>query len=526
MSTTRIPSKQTPSLPSETYFLQTLPRVLGTSEMTSIYVMIIFFITNAATAATVGLAGITYWLLGLTFFLPCVLVTARLGKMYPYEGGLYNWTYRAFGPFWSVLVALCFWFPGILATTSAAGSFVSYLQGLNGNWLIEPWQQGVVIMALLLFAALFVCLPTRVVHRVVTLATWVVFVSIAPIGLAAVVWLLSGKPSATDFGHWGEWSVNPGNYGVFGLITLAYLGVNVPLNMGGEVNGRRAATRHLLWGSLLVVTGYLVSTISLLIVRGPAVLNASVLPFELVSTVDVVFGKFVGDFTAVGILLLFVMIPVVYFNAFSRLILCLAVDQRIPVDLANRLVKLNRHGVPVRLLLLQGLVAETFTVLAFFAYPYLIRAKQPGDLAIIFYNVSLSTLTLLWAFVTVFLFLVFVKLYFRDHQAFQGERQLTSALLWASVVVGTVACLLAIVDTLFNSWIPQLLTNAQWTVYVGISTAILIFVGVLVTVFSSEAARSAELMRDIYDDAGPFDFDEMKRNVESRKNDNTPPVYY
>lgn len=515
MPTARILPEQTPPLPSETSFLQTLPRTLGTGEMTCIYVMIIFFITNAATAATGGLAGITYWLLGLAFFLPCVLVTAQLGRMYPYEGGLYNWTYRALGPFWSVLVALCFWFPGILATTSAADSFVSYLQGLNGHWLIEPWQQGVVVMALLLFAALFACLPTRMVHRVVTLATGMIFVSITLIGLSATVWLLSGKSSATDFGHWGEWSVNPGNYGIFGLITLAYLGVNVPLNMGGEVNGRRAATRHLLWGSLLVVIGYLVSTVSLLIVRGPAVLNASVLPFELVSTVDVVFGKFAGNVTAIGILLLFAMIPVVYFNAFSRLILCLAVDKRIPTDLANRLTKLNRRGVPVRILLLQGLVAETFTALAFFACPYLLQVGKPSDLAVIFYNVSLSTLTLLWAFATVFLFLVFIKLYFRDQQAFQRERQLTRALLWACVVVGPLACLLAIVDTLFNSWIPQLLPNAQWTASVGISTAILIVVGVLVTLFSSEAARSAELMRDLYDAAESLDFDELKRTVES-----------
>ncbi len=59
--------------------------------MVAIYLMIIFFITNATTAVAGGAAAFTYLILGgFTFFIPCVIATAQLGVMFPNEGSLYN----------------------------------------------------------------------------------------------------------------------------------------------------------------------------------------------------------------------------------------------------------------------------------------------------------------------------------------------------------------------------------------------------------------------------------------------------
>src|SRR5947209_10374543 len=142
-------------LASEAYVAKTMPPLLGTLDMTSTYLMIIFFITNATTAVAGGAAAFTYWLIaGVTFFIPCVLATAQLGVMFSYEGSLYNWTHKAFGGYWSFFAAFCAWFPGVLVIIVAGDVIVVFLQGLNSNWLIAPWQQGLVIVGIIAISAL------------------------------------------------------------------------------------------------------------------------------------------------------------------------------------------------------------------------------------------------------------------------------------------------------------------------------------------------------------------------------------
>src|SRR5712691_13556598 len=86
------------SLVSEEYVAKAMPPILGKFDMVAIYLMIIFYATNAATAVAGGAAAFTYLLIGgITFFIPCVIATAQLGVMFPHEGSLYNWTHKALG---------------------------------------------------------------------------------------------------------------------------------------------------------------------------------------------------------------------------------------------------------------------------------------------------------------------------------------------------------------------------------------------------------------------------------------------
>jgi len=61
---------------------------------------------------------------------------------------------------------------------------------------------------------------------------------------------------------WG-FAWNPSGYytlALFAFITQAFLGIEVPLNMGGELTGHKVVTRHLLWGALLVLVDYFVTS--------------------------------------------------------------------------------------------------------------------------------------------------------------------------------------------------------------------------------------------------------------------------
>src|SRR5712691_3219714 len=327
MATYEVPARQSSrqsTLPSEEYVAKTMPPILGTLDMTTTFLIIIFFITNATTSVAGGAAAFTYWALGaVTFFIPCVIATAQLGVMFPHDGSLYNWTHKAFGGYWSFFVAFCAWFPGVLVIISAADLFVAYVQGLNSNWLVQPWQQGIVLIVLIALTGILSVQRYRAVQNILNMVIGLTFVGVFLIGLAGIVWLAEGHASATSFSHFSDWNINwsptQGNLFLFGLIVLALLGAEAPLNMGGEIVGRKVVTRHLLWGTLLVLIGYFVTTFSVAVVLGPAGVASSSNPVTvLITTVDMVLGKFAGNITALCITAFFVIVPVVYNYTFAR----------------------------------------------------------------------------------------------------------------------------------------------------------------------------------------------------------------
>src|ERR1700694_2738834 len=261
-------------LASEEYIVKAMPPILGMFDMTAVYLVAIFFIVNSVSAAGGGAAGFTYWIVwGFTFFVPCAIATAQLGGMFPHEGSLYNWTHKARGGYWSFFIGFCAWFPGVLVIISGADGVVSCIQALNGSWLSSAYQQGFVIIGIIILSGIVSVQRFCTVQNIVNVVIILTFLAVALIGISGALWLLKGHASATSFNNLTDWAISwdpkNTNIGLFGTITLAYLGTEVPLNMGGEITGRKVVTRHLLWGTLLVFVGYFVTTFSLAVVQGP-----------------------------------------------------------------------------------------------------------------------------------------------------------------------------------------------------------------------------------------------------------------
>src|SRR5437660_1961266 len=140
-----------------------LPRVLSRVDMLVIFITIVLFIPNASVVQAtqgVGFATYVYWVIGtITFLIPGAIVTGQLNRFMPVDGSIYVWTHRALGPLWGFFAAFCAWFPGILVLLSAGASIASLIEGIgtqiagaNANWLVDPWQQGVVVLSVLLAA--------------------------------------------------------------------------------------------------------------------------------------------------------------------------------------------------------------------------------------------------------------------------------------------------------------------------------------------------------------------------------------
>src|SRR5579859_4975088 len=406
------PLKQV-DLPSEQYTVKTMPPIAGSFDLTATFVLIIFFITNVTSAIQGGAGTFTFWIVGgITFFIPCVIASAQLGHMFPHEGSLYNWTHKAFGGYASFFVAFCAWFPCILLMITASDVVVGYVQGLNPNWLVAPWQQGLVLVLLLALSGMIAIQRFRTVLNLVKVALGFAFAAVLLVEIAGAVWLLKGHPSVASFRTPTDWGFawNPSGYytlALFGFITQAYLGIEVPLNMGGEMTSRKVVTRHLLWGALLVLIGYFVTSFGVLIVTGT---TQNGVAFALVTTVHKALGPVAGYVVAVLVLCNFVVTPAIYSYAYARLLLVGGIDQRLPV----RVAKLNKNRVPATAIIFQTLVAMVLAGVLFIVVPSLTTTANAATLNTIVYNVVISASTLVWAISTAFLFIDLVKFYVKD----------------------------------------------------------------------------------------------------------------
>jgi amino acid transporter len=474
MVQTKQPSQQARSLRSETYISQTMPRILGSFDMTATFVVATYALSSAPTAVSGGPAAYIYWLIGAVFFLvPCAIVTAQLGVMLPHEGSLYNWTYHALGRFWSFFVGLCSWLPGPLVVVGIGDEFAQLIQGLNPKWLTEPWQQGCVILAMVAVSMFLSLQRFRLVQNLVNAAFVCGLLGSLILTLAGITWIASGHHSATNFALMTDLhTITPNTYSLYGLIMFAYIGANLVLNMGGEIKMPQSSIpRHLLWGSLILFCCYLAITTAILAVQG---VQASFVTYAIIGTVDLVFGKLVGDLTAVLFLMASILAATVYNYAYARLLLVGAIDNLLPAGAG----KLNRRRVPGAAVIFQAWFSAAFTVLVFIVVPYLSGSVKPADINTEVYYVSQAAATLIWVISLLFLFINLLFLKRKEPTLFQQVRLFSPLVLWGSVVLGIIAIVVAIVNTLLYSWTVQIANQQWWFIAGGLTLTCLAIAGI------------------------------------------------
>ncbi|MFL5706122.1 MAG: APC family permease [Ktedonobacteraceae bacterium] len=482
MFQTALPSRREKVLPSDEYVPKAMPQQLGTFDMALTFLMVMFFINNPTETVGAGAVAFIYWgIATFAFFVPCIIVTAQLGTMFPHEGSLYNWTYKALGSFWGLFVGASFWAPGILGMVSSAGLAVTFLQGLNSQWLAEPRAQGALIVLILIFSSIISLQRFRTVLQLVNITTLLMLCVIAFLGLAALIWVLTGHPVAASFTHADNWAIQPGNYVLFSTVIFAYLGANVSMTMGSEIIDRKVVSRHLLRGGALVLTCYMIVTLALFVVRGPHA--ASIGPFSVISTIDQVFGRFVGSIAVVCVTAFFIVSTALLNSIFGRVLMVAAIDRHLPIGLG----KLDENRVPLNAIMFQTVIAVLFVTIVFLS-PYLITIGNPVNLANEFFTVSLYARSQVWAISSSFLFINLLVLYLRDRKSFHAQRIFPMPVLWACMIVAPLACVLAIVVILSYSPIPHLIPTTVWAYVVGGLTGLwLVFTGVGSILASSEA---------------------------------------
>jgi amino acid transporter len=448
-----------------------LPRVLNSTDMSIIFLAIVLFIVQASVIQPAGPTAFTYWILGfLLFLIPGALVTAQLGQMFPQEGSLYVWTQKALGPFWGFFAGFCAWWPGVLVMVATSDLVVLIWQFIDKGALPKPWHQMLVILAVLWFSALLSMQRLRVTQ---TYANFVVFfygAAIFVIGLAGVLWLFGGNSSANSFSGFSNWVPDGSNWTFFGLVVLALLGIEVPLNMGVEIVHVRAIKKYLFWGSLVVMGAYLWATFG----------NMVTVPLkDNNSTTGILTAVETGFFGAhwfavlVGLVIMwfFVSNTVVYNYSFSRLLFVSGLERRMPAALGK--VDDNTK-VPRNAILLQTSLASIFAIVTF--GPWATGTNFPVQTYLIFQ----AAVTVIWCVSMVLLFadIFLVKRAFPEK--FEEVRVSSTRLLFLSGIVGVGASVIGALVTFKTPWNPDLFSNNSWRLWLAIVALVSIAAAIVI----------------------------------------------
>jgi len=131
----------TPSPDAEENADHGLRKVLGLRDLIPMQILIVTGTAWTGTAAHQAGTQVSFWVMGAAFlFLPVAAVVQFCVQIWPYEGGVYQWTKHAFGPFAGFLTAwnLGAWVLLIVASLGVqTASGLSYAMGPHAAWIAD-----------------------------------------------------------------------------------------------------------------------------------------------------------------------------------------------------------------------------------------------------------------------------------------------------------------------------------------------------------------------------------------------------
>ena len=448
-----------------------LPKVLNTFDMIAIFVAIVLFISNAGVIPGAGAAAFIYWILGfVTFLIPGAIVTGQLGLMFPGEGSIYVWTNKAFGPFWGFFAGFCAWWPGIfvvLVCGSLVSTFITDLASRFGfTILTQPWQLGLVIIAVTALSFWLSAIRFRGAQNVVNIMFLLYSTAIVLIGLAGVIWLIAGHPGYTNLAfNGGGWAItfgSTGNFTIFGFVILALLGIEVPLNMGVEVTSERAITRYLIWGPIIVMVAYLITTFSVMV----AVPTAG--QTNLWAMVDAVNNGFGPAGQVLAVIVDLIMIgfglyaALVYNYSFGRMLFVSGLDRRLPPVIG----KVNAARVPWVAVLVQSIIVAVIAIAVYMVIPYIL-GTNPANLANLMYYILFASITVIWCISMIFQFIDIIVVRYKYHEAFAGVRLAPDWVFYLASLLGLLASGVGLYATVSAPWVPTLIDAKGWDTWIA-----------------------------------------------------------
>ena len=338
-------------------------KTLSVFSLVMINVIAIDSVRTLPMGAEYGFALVFYYLLAaLVFFLPVALVSAELATGWPENGGLYIWVREAFGKklgfitIWLQWFYNVCWYPTIMATVAATLAYCIDPNLVNNKFymlmVIIPFFWGCTLVNFFGMGA----------------SSWVssicaIIGTLVPMGfiiMLGIIWLVMGNPVHVQF----SWhSLMPDLSHITNLVMLTGLmyglvGMEMSAVHASEVkNPQHDYPRATLWSALIILGSLIFASLAIALVIPQDQLN---IVSGLLQAFDVFFKAFNIGWVTPVLAVLIIVGALGGVNAWilgpSKGLLVASRDGSLPLQLS----KTNKQGVPVLVLLIQGLV---FTVL-------------------------------------------------------------------------------------------------------------------------------------------------------------------
>jgi amino acid transporter len=369
-------------------------RTLNVFKLAMITIICVDSIRNLPIIAQYGFSLITFYIIaGLTFFIPLIFITARFADEYPHTGGSYLWVQDAFGKKWAIVsiwlqwIYQMIWYPTIFAficTTIAAL--------IHPGWEVNTWF--ILPLSLVLFWSI-----TLLAAFGMNAASWVSAVGaiigtllpMLAITLLAVYWLASGQPAQITM-TWSALIPNQHallNLGFFANILFSLLGLDVAAMHAGDVKDPKSTYKKAMGiAGMLILVSLIFSSLALCIVVPPAkigLLNGLMQAFVLFFSAYHL--SWLVPVIGLAIILGSVGIAFGWMSSLVRGVHVACVS----AQLFKPLQKLNQHGMPHIILLIQALIFSLLMIV-FLVFPninnsYWMLSALTSQFALIYYVV-------------------------------------------------------------------------------------------------------------------------------------------
>ena len=370
--------------------------VIGMMAFAIMNVTTIVSLRGMPAQAEYGLASIFYYLFAaVVFLIPVSLVAAELAAAFPKQGGVFRWVGEAFGPRWGFAAvyyqwqAIVVWFPTVLIFAAAALAYIwwppTFDEALSNNKLYTI----VVLLAVYWFVTLFTFRGMQSSARLSSLGG--LFGTIIPGGILialGIAYVAMGKPMhlalntgfVPDFGNFHNMVLAAG-------IFLYFAGMEMQaVHVQSLANPARNYPLSVLIATVMVVAIFVLGTLAV----------GVVIPSDAIDLNHGLLVAYNALWSAFGLPWLGnVMAAMLAFGVLGQVSVIVAGPSMglLAVGkagyLPHLLQKTNSHGIPVAILVLQGLLVTllcvSFTVLPSVQSAYELLSQMASIIYLVMY---------------------------------------------------------------------------------------------------------------------------------------------
>lgn len=400
-------------------------------------------VRNWPTIAEYGFASLFFFgLAAVLFFIPVSMVSAELATGWPKEGGIFVWVKEAFGHRTGFLAVWLLWAENLVyypALISFIAGTIAYI--FNPALAQNTFYTLSFVLVLFWLTTLANLLGMKASGWISTFG--VIGGTIIPGGviiLLGVAWFMMGKPVqiAFDLNSFVPNFSSPGQLAFFSTVLVSLCGLEMSAVHAKDVeNPRRNYPKAILLSAILILGLYVLGVLAI----------ALVVPQHQISLVAGSLQAFSVFVDAYGLGWLTPLIAIMLaFGAFGTLSTWIAGPSKGLLaaaqngDLPPLFRTLNKHGMPVALLITQAIIVSLFSI-AFLIMPTVSSA----------YSILNATIAQLYLIMYILMFAAAIKLRYK-HPDVERPYKIPGGLfgIWTVGILG----LIGSTATLFVGFFP------------------------------------------------------------------------